>query len=87
MNNEGVLWEKVQKTTVPHNKTCTFGLKAPGGLQNWRKDLGEFWKIQEILYLIGTEISQFGQREAEIIEFKEGWGLKSINQSREKLKF
>ena len=45
--------------------------------------LGEFWKIQEILYLIGTEILQFGPREAEIIEFKEGWGLKSINQSRE----
>ena len=45
-------------------------------------ELGEFWKIQEILYLIGTEILQFGQMEAEIIGFKEGWGLKSLSRQR-----
>ena len=36
--------------------------------------------------MIGTEILQFGPREAEIIEFKKGWGLKLINQSREQFK-
>ena len=29
---------------------------------------------------IGTEIFQFGSKEAEIIEFKEGWGKKSLSQ-------
>ena len=33
--------------------------------------------------MIGTEVLQFGPREAEIIEFKEGWGLKSLSQPRE----
>ena len=32
--------------------------------------------------MIGTEILQFGYREAEIIEFKEGWGLKSLSSQR-----
>ena len=33
--------------------------------------------------MIGTEILQFGPREAEIIEFKEGWGLKSLSSLKE----
>ena len=32
--------------------------------------------------MIGTERFQFGQREAEIIAFKEGWGPKSMYGSR-----
>ena len=30
-----------------------------------------FWKVHEILYQIGTEISQIGQREAEEIEIED----------------
>ena len=33
--------------------------------------LGEFLKIQEILYLIGTEIFQFGPWKAEQFTFKD----------------
>ena len=33
--------------------------------------LGEFWKIQEILYPIGTEIFNFGPGRAEIFTFKD----------------
>ena len=32
---------------------------------------------------MGTEIFGFGLWGAEIIEFKEGWGLKSLSQPRE----
>ena len=32
---------------------------------------------------MGTERFQFGQREAEIIVFKEGWGPKSMSSSRD----
>ena len=32
--------------------------------------------------MIGTERFQFGQREAEITAFKEGWGPKSMYSSR-----
>ena len=30
-----------------------------------------FWKVHEILCLIGTKIFEFGQKEAEKIEFKD----------------
>ena len=33
--------------------------------------LGVFWRIQEILYLIGTKILEFGQRGADKIRFKD----------------
>ena len=33
--------------------------------------LGEFWKIQEILYPIGTEIFNFGPGRAEKFTFKD----------------
>ena len=48
-------------------------LKACRGLNNWpiyRLKLDEFWKIQEMLYVIGTEIFQFGPLGAEKFAFK-----------------
>ena len=37
----------------------------------YRQKLGEFWKIQEILYLMGTKIFYFWPLGAEKIEFKD----------------
>ena len=57
------MYSKAEKTMAG------FGLQAPKGLQNWPRDISwvsEFWNIQEILYLIGTKISQFRPREADI---------------------
>ena len=41
--------------------------------------LEEFWKLQEILYSLGTEILQFAPLEAEKSVFKEGWGQESLS--------
>ena len=38
----------------------------------YRLKLGEFWKIQEILYVIGTIIFQFNLLEAEKVGSKDG---------------
>ena len=37
----------------------------------YRLKLVEFWKIQEILLMVGTEIFQFGPGKAEKIMFKD----------------
>ena len=77
-------WHKYIKLQPPTDKLVPFVWRL---LEAFKIDLelklGEFWKIQEILHLIGTEILQFGPREAEILEFKEGWGLKSFSSQRE----
>ena len=38
---------------------------------HYDKKLGEFWTIQEILLMMGTEIFQFGPGKAEKIGFKD----------------
>ena len=48
-----------------------FCLKSPRGLK--------IWKLQEILYSLGTEILQFAPLEAEKSVFKEGWGQESLS--------
>ena len=60
-------------------------MRAFRGLKNSPTDKSQvsYKKIQEILYKMVTEIFQFGPWEAEIIGFKEGWGLKSISGPRD----
>ena len=48
--------------------------------------MGEFQKIQEILFMMGTDFFQFGPLGAKIIGFKEGWGPKSLSGLRESFK-